>query len=205
MYANVNRNKFSLQWGADSEKIYLWYLAVSCVMMLLGGQAGKSSVLKKDHWHKYWKFKGTASRKVGEMCVYGVILGHNQEPLCGYGLLNKFLSGPFFLWFIDVSIFNKTSSQGNGPCSSLDSNLESCEEQYGMSRYHIKKISDLPFKSYDFKKVHLHYINRNYIICPPLFSIVAVRRTPHKPLFACLSCVAAASHIVISRWQTVQH
>jgi hypothetical protein len=92
-----------------------------------------------------------------------------------------------------------------------------------MNRYHISKFYDCPFKRYDFLKIRFHYINRNFILCHPLFSIVAVRKNTAQnrfPRFSYHSCwgadrrrkicghiipVAAASQIVFSRLQTAHH
>jgi hypothetical protein len=35
-----------------------------------------------------------------------------------------------------------------------------------MDRYHIEKISDNLFRSYDFSKIDLHCINRKFILSP---------------------------------------
>jgi hypothetical protein len=63
-----------------------------------------------------------------------------------------------------------------------------------MNRYHVKKMSDCPCKSYGFLKIHHHYVNRNFILCNLWFIIWRDLRPPHKTgfcVFTCLSCGGA--------------
>jgi hypothetical protein len=68
-----------------------------------------------------------------------------------------------------------------------------------INRFHIYKFSDRPSKRYDLCKIHIHYVNRNFIlrhqmfflkICT-LYSIGADLRPQHKSgvcVFTCLAC-----------------
>jgi hypothetical protein len=47
-------------------------------------------------------------------------------------------------------------------------------------RYHITKFPDHPFKSNIIGKLHIYYMNRHFILYPPLYTMVAGRRSLEK-------------------------
>jgi hypothetical protein len=75
-----------------------------------------------------------------------------------------------------------------------------------LNRYHILKFSYRPFKSYELLKIHLHHLNRNFILWPHVDNgwqaahqrkrRVADHRSPGNTglyVFTCLACGGADS------------